>query len=501
METPTDQPAALAAVARLSLIGHQIVHALEITDVPAEHCVRSTTRFLAQTLLIGHGEATQRVQAHEALHPQITMVGEVLPPARPVLAAAQQGGSVSPNQAQVIISAMEKVERLEHLLVVTPELVAEIENTLTGYATSFDPIELRRCAERVVECIDPDGVLADERAQNALREVHLTVRKDGLYTLRGVLTTQAGAALSTVLLPLTAQRSNCAVEGETAGDDHRDYPARLHDAWEEAAHRLLRSGTLLIAGGVPATLLITVSESTLRADRGYGHCSDGSLVPVKKLSSWAGEAEVITVATTKSGEVLELGRQKRFATKNQTPALIARDKACTFPGCDHPPQWCERHHIKERQHGGATSIDNLTLLCRSHHHRFESRGWSCRMIDGLPHWIPPRWADPGQRLILNRRLSDRHHRDPNNLPCSGSDNSARPELSLLPRPELSLLPRPEPVEGSLDGPSRADSREPRPEPLDPPCPDPNDFSYGEPTDFWRTGPHNLSSPTSVEGYL
>ncbi len=393
---------------RLSLVDHQIVHALETNEIPAARCVRSTTRFLAQTLMLSPGEARQRVLAHGALHPRLTTVGEVLPPERPVLAAAQRDGSVSPGQAQVIITATEKLERLSHLAAVTPELVAEVEADLTGFAATFDPLELRRCAERVVECVDPDGVLADERAQQTLREVQLTVRKDGMYSLRGVLTPPTGAALSAVLLPLARRRPSCPAEGEIAGADDRDYPARLHDALAEAAQRLLRSGTLPMSGGVPATVLITVSEATVRADRGFGRCSDGSLVPVRSLSSWAGEAEVVTVSTTRTGGVLELGRQRRFASRHQILALIARDEACTFPGCDHPPQWCEHHHITEWQRGGDTDIGNLTLLCRYHHHRFEAHGWSCRMVDGLPHWIPPRWADPEQRPILNRRLRDRH---------------------------------------------------------------------------------------------
>ena len=43
-------------------------------------------------------------------------------------------------------------------------------------------------------------------------------------------------------------------------------------------------------------------------------------------------------------------------------ALIARDAGCSFPGCTHPPQWCDRHHILDWILGGLTDLDNLTLL-------------------------------------------------------------------------------------------------------------------------------------------
>ena len=33
-------------------------------------------------------------------------------------------------------------------------------------------------------------------------------------------------------------------------------------------------------------------------------------------------------------------------------ALIARDGGCSFPGCTHPPSWCDRHHILDWILGG-----------------------------------------------------------------------------------------------------------------------------------------------------
>jgi hypothetical protein len=89
----------------------------------------------------------------------------------------------------------------------------------------------------------------------------------------------------------------------------------------------------------------------------------------------------------------------------QTMALIARDAGCSFPGCTHPPQWCDRHHILDWILGGPTDLDNLTLLCRYHHTHFLQKGWSCRItVDGLPEWIPPRWIDQDQQPHINNRI-------------------------------------------------------------------------------------------------
>jgi hypothetical protein len=42
-------------------------------------------------------------------------------------------------------------------------------------------------------------------------------------------------------------------------------------------------------------------------------------------------------------------------------ALIAREGGCSFPGCGHPPQWCDRHHIIDWIDGGPTDLENLKL--------------------------------------------------------------------------------------------------------------------------------------------
>jgi hypothetical protein len=107
--------------------------------------------------------------------------------------------------------------------------------------------------------------------------------------------------------------------------------------------------------------------------------------------------------------VLSLGRTKRIATRAQTLALVARDRGCSFPGCAHPPEFCERHHLREWADGGPTDLDNLTLLCRYHHHNFATRGWACRLNeDGIPEWVPPRHVDRSQTPLINTRIQARY---------------------------------------------------------------------------------------------
>jgi NADH:ubiquinone oxidoreductase subunit D len=52
-----------------------------------------------------------------------------------------------------------------------------------------------------------------------------------------------------------------------------------------------------------------------------------------------------------------------------------------------------------RSRGG--SIDDGALLCGYHHREFEKLGWSCLMLNGIPHYTPPHWLDPDQTPIRN----------------------------------------------------------------------------------------------------
>ena len=179
----------------------------------------------------------------------------------------------------------------------------------------------------------------------------------------------------------------------------------MHDALEDLCDRLLRSGTLPDAGGVPTTLLVTIRSTDLIHRTGHAVTSDGTQISTQELLRLADQAAILPTLLTDTGAVLSQGRTRRIATPSQTAALIVRDGGCTFPGCDRAPSWCERHHIRAWDVGGPTDLDNLTLLCRYHHHNFAERGWQCRLNpDRLPEWIPPRWVDPERRPQLHHRL-------------------------------------------------------------------------------------------------
>jgi Domain of unknown function (DUF222)/HNH endonuclease len=168
---------------------------------------------------------------------------------------------------------------------------------------------------------------------------------------------------------------------------------------------LLRSGALPDCGGAPATVLVTLTADQLQARTGLATAGHGGLVSIPEALRIAAEADIIPVVVGDAGGVLGYGLTRRVASIGQRRALAARDRGCSFPSCDRPPDWCESHHVTPWVDGGPTDVGNLTLLCGFHHREHHKRGWAARMRDGLPEWIPPRWIDQTQ----TPRRNTTHH--------------------------------------------------------------------------------------------
>ncbi len=64
---------------------------------------------------------------------------------------------------------------------------------------------------------------------------------------------------------------------------------------------------------------------------------------------------------------LDIGRPADTIPPHLRRAVIVRDRACRFPGCQQPPAACDVHHVVWRTRGGRDQLTNLILLCRFHH--------------------------------------------------------------------------------------------------------------------------------------
>lgn len=180
---------------------------------------------------------------------------------------------------------------------------------------------------------------------------------------------------------------------------------------DDLCGRLLAQAGLPAAGGTPAAVILTIDAGDLAERRGHGVTSDGTVLPAAEVRRIADQAEVFPILLDAHRVALDMGRSRRIATPTQTLALVARDQGCSFPGCDWPPDWCPRHHIRDWADGAPTDLDNLTLLRGYHHRHFADHGWTCQLTpDRLPAWTPPKWNDPKQQTRLNARIHPAHRR-------------------------------------------------------------------------------------------
>ncbi len=179
--------------------------------------------------------------------------------------------------------------------------------------------------------------------------------------------------------------------------DDRPHHVRMHDAFSDVLKSVLNSGDLPACGGTPAAIVWHIDNEVLRSRYGFAVSEHGTLLPVGDALRVCDQSALYVLIENSKGVPLYLGRTARIASPGQTIALAARDRGCSFPGCDRPPSHCQRHHVIDWLPHGPTDIDNLTLLCGYHHRELAKRGWECadaqkgcRTGDRPPGSTPPR---------------------------------------------------------------------------------------------------------------
>ncbi|SOD74753.1 uncharacterized protein DUF222 [Jatrophihabitans sp. GAS493] len=409
-------------------VEHLLLSAVMGRGVAGEFGFASPQALLVGVLRVDPGEAKARVRAAQDLGPRTGLTGEQLEPVFGETAAAQKTGVISAGHAKVITTTLDGLSEdldFAHGARVQAELVAQ--------ARWFTPRDLAKLATRIVAHLDPDGTEPSDTRQQQNRGFTLARRPDGMVIPTGALTPACGAALEAVLDCLSAPTpatpapasdtdagaGQTGTTGGAAGDsggvgdgvverDSRTPAQRRHDALLDSSLRLLADGGLPPSGGVPTTLLITMSDEQFRTQTGYATTSHGDLISIPEAMTVAEEADVVSVLLNPTGGVISHGRQRRLASPAQRLALYARDQGCCFPGCTIPVQWTQVHHQIPWHRGGKTSIHTMALLCGHHHRTFEQLGWTLTMTNGIPYWIPPPWIDPTQQPTRNTQ----HHPPP-----------------------------------------------------------------------------------------
>ena len=355
---------------------------------------------LANRLRISRAEASRRIHEAADLGERRALNGEPLPPALPATAEAQRNGELGAGHVAVIRSFFHRLPDFVDI-----ETRHKAEAQLARLGTEHRPDELAKLADKLTDCLNPDGDFTDvDRAKRR----GLTIGKqdlDGMSPISGYLTPEARATLDAVFAKLAApgmcnsadetpcvsgKPSQAAIQGDT-----RSLGQRNHDALLAAARALLASGELGQHNGLPASIIVTTTLQELEAGAGKALTGGGTLLPMSDVIRLAGHAYHY-LAIFDKGKALALYHTKRLASPAQRIVLHAKDRGCSFPGCDVPGYLCEVHHRDPYTTNPVTDINELTFACGPNH-KLAEQGWTTRKNShGHTEWIPPPHLDYGQ---------------------------------------------------------------------------------------------------------
>lgn len=301
---------------------------------------------------------------------------------------------MSTQKARMITDAMDQLP-----CDLTPAQRDHIESDLAHAAPEMSLEQFRIKARRALEPVDVDRANQIENAQLDRDETHQAKLVE--FWIGRPDATTGMVAFGGKVDPLTADILRSAIDARTSPRSRKDVGPRP-DAQLVAGEAFCDLITHLPVdhlgnhGGVAATLMITISEDSLRGRTDEaGVTEHGTRISAPALRQLACNAGILPAVFGGDSLPLDLGREKRDFSAAQRRALAQRDRGCAHPGCDRPPGWTEAHHIAwwERD-GGTSDMINGVLLCAHHHRLVHRTNTAIRLApdDGIPEFLQQgRW--------------------------------------------------------------------------------------------------------------
>ncbi len=405
----------LGAEAALSrLLGScQVFTAAEVADrsryelgaqgLSALHGHRKAVDFIEHTTRVPKAHASRRIRLGTAVRGRRSLLGEVLPAEHPILAAAMRDGSVGVEAAATILTHLGQAVAGS---AATPDNMIAAETNLVGFAATGIPDDVADLGRAWRDALDPDGIepryehILTRAGVRVFREHHGITRYiiDAAPPLAAVL----DAALLDSMNPTAGPRFLSDEDRATAKVelidrdgtqverviDPRSRERKRYDILEA----VFTAGLAATRHGTPdrrttGTVTAIIPLTDLLSGTGFGIIEGiDEIIPATVIQHLACETGFDPIIVGTMGQPLYHGTTVRYTTPTQRRALIARDgDRCAGPGCRTRAAHCHGHHIIFASRGGPTDIDNMVLLCPTHHASLHAGEFDIRMINGLPH--------------------------------------------------------------------------------------------------------------------
>jgi hypothetical protein len=328
--------------------------------------IRSCAHWLNWKCGMSLGSARERVRVARAL------------PELPEISAAFCNGKVSYSK----VRAMTRVA--------TPKNEAALlQVALHGTASHVETqVRLYRKTKRI-------EALEEENLRHGHRELSWHIDDDGYWVFKGRFTAEQGAMLQKALEAagdqLFEEQQN--LPAEVAMEIDRNIPLdsttpelvsqKRADALARVVEGFLASAGSDQSGGDKYMINIHTDIETLK-ENGSGaeaELEDRSHVSAETCRRLACDCSAVHWHANSQGEPLNIGRKTRSIPPAIRRALKRRDQGCRFPGCTCS-RYVDAHHIQHWADGGETCMDNLVLLCRTHHRLVHEAGYGVRFEAG-----------------------------------------------------------------------------------------------------------------------
>ncbi|TXG92112.1 HNH endonuclease [Rhodococcus rhodnii] len=336
---------------------------------------------------------------------------------QPEIAAAVAEQRVSPTHAQMIcdffetppslLAALAEADPEEHSKVVEFCRDALLAAAVPGPGTTTASV--RRAKERLEIRLDAESDGPPTRERDNLNHLSVSHTLHGRVVVHGNFDALSGEVLMTALSKLSAPQP-----AEDGTPDRRSPRKRRADALVEVCRRFLDSGVAGMEAGEKPHVTVLIHQRDLQGQpagpaekthRSITALLDGIGLPwtpwgatltPETARAVACDAQVTPIVIDDNGVPLSMGRTTRLVTPAQRRALTVRDRGCAFPNCTVPSSWCEAHHITHWADGGPTDLDNMVLLCGSHHRHVHHSDWTITSTPrGRPTFTPPGVEPPG----------------------------------------------------------------------------------------------------------
>jgi hypothetical protein len=274
----------------------------------------------------------------------------------PEVAGAAVGGDVTPDGVRLLAQA-----RRRH-----PDEFAIHEPVFAEIAQYLSIQDLRIAVEHWEQQIDYPTAVAKLKAQRERRRFSMSQTWEGMWHLSGELDPETGSIVDTAIRSIV-DRENVEASRPDSADVRYPWQRRADALGDLCTHWLQHSDTTGTSGGSKPHITITTTLETLLGLKRDIPRIDGLAIDPDDLQRLTCDAGVIRMILDADGEPLDVGRRYRTVTPAIRRALDVRDEGCTWTGCEAPASWCDAHHIVHWTNGGETSLDNMTLLCRTHH--------------------------------------------------------------------------------------------------------------------------------------